>query len=63
MTAENISWSNLHKRMLPTWRGSNPLPPDHQTMTRDSIDVQFDLSLCLMFMSKDTFCQVKLKLI
>ena len=30
MTVENISWSNLHKRMLSTRRGSNPKPPDHQ---------------------------------
>ena len=31
MTVENISWSNLNKRILPTWRGSNPQPPDHQS--------------------------------
>ena len=30
MTVENISWSNLHKRMLSTWQGSNPQLPDHQ---------------------------------
>ena len=23
--------SNLHERMLPTLRGSNPQPPDHQS--------------------------------
>ena len=31
MTTENISWSNLHERILPTQRGLNPLPPDHQS--------------------------------
>ena len=31
MTVENSSWSNLHERMLPTWRGSNPQPPDRQS--------------------------------
>ena len=30
MAVENISWSNLHERILLTWRGSNPQPPDHQ---------------------------------
>ena len=30
MTVENILLSNLHERMLPTRRGSNPQPPDHQ---------------------------------
>ena len=30
ITAENISWSNLHERMLPARRGSDPQPPDHQ---------------------------------
>ena len=31
MTAENISWSNLHERMLPTQLGLNPQSPDHQS--------------------------------
>ena len=31
MSVENISWSNLHERMLPTQRGSNLQPPDHQS--------------------------------
>ena len=31
MTVENISWSNLHERMLPTRQGSNPQLPDHQS--------------------------------
>ena len=31
MTVENILWSNLHERMLPTRRGLNPQPPDHQS--------------------------------
>ena len=30
MTVENISWPNLHERMLPTRWESNPQPPDHQ---------------------------------
>ena len=30
MIVENISWSNLHERMLQTRRGSNPQPPDYQ---------------------------------
>ena len=30
MTAENISWSNLHERMLPTQWGLNLQPSDHQ---------------------------------
>ena len=30
MAIENISWWNPHERMLPTRRGSNPQPPDHQ---------------------------------
>ena len=30
MTIENISWPNLHERMLPTRWGLNPQPPDHQ---------------------------------
>ena len=30
MTVENISLANLRERMLPTWRGSNPRPPDRQ---------------------------------
>ena len=30
MTVENISLLNLHERMLPTRRGSDPQPPDHQ---------------------------------
>ena len=31
MTVENISWSNLNTRMLPTRPGSNPQPPNHQS--------------------------------
>ena len=31
MTVENISRSNLHKRMLPTRQGLNPQPPDQQS--------------------------------
>ena len=31
MTVENISWSNLHERMLLTRWGSTPQPPDHQS--------------------------------
>ena len=31
MTVDNISWSNLHERMLPTRQGSNLQPPDHQS--------------------------------
>ena len=31
MTVGNISRSNLHERMLPTRRGSNPQPPNHQS--------------------------------
>ena len=31
MNVENISWSNLHERMLPTRQGWNPQPPDHQS--------------------------------
>ena len=31
MTVENISWSNLHERMLLTRWGLNPQPPDHQS--------------------------------
>ena len=33
MTVENISQSNLHERMLATWWGSNPQPPDYQLDT------------------------------
>ena len=33
MTVENISWSNLHERILPTRQGSNPQSPDHQSET------------------------------
>ena len=31
MTLENISWSNLQERMLPTRRGLNPQPSDHES--------------------------------
>ena len=31
ITIENISWSKLHERILPTRCGSNPQPPDHQS--------------------------------
>ena len=34
MTVENISWSNLHERMLQTWLESNPHPPDHRSDAR-----------------------------
>ena len=33
MTLENNSWSILHERILPTWRGSKTQPPDHQSDT------------------------------
>ena len=33
MTIENISWSNLHERMLPTPRVSNPQPHDQESET------------------------------
>ena len=29
MTVENISWSNLHERMLPTWQRLNLQSPDY----------------------------------
>ena len=31
MTVENIFMINLHERILPTRRGPNPKPPDHQS--------------------------------
>ena len=36
---ENISWSNLHERMLPTGRGSNPQPPDHQSDAHPTVSL------------------------
>ena len=33
MTVENILWSNLHERMLPTQRGSNPQTPNNESDT------------------------------
>ena len=31
MTVETYFMINFHERMLPTWQGLNPQPPDHQS--------------------------------
>ena len=74
MTIENISWSNLHKRMLRTQQGLNPQPPDHQSDAHPShrgqqIDdknkfmeihwkEKFDLILFLSFQMRKKFTNV-----
>ena len=45
MTAENISWSDLHERMLPTRRGSNPQTLDHQSDAHPTEPPRDDLKL------------------
>ena len=57
MTVKNISWSNLHKRMLSTRRVLNPQPPDHQSevhpigLPRKAISFLFLLVFIFFFFS------------
>ena len=44
---------NLHERMLPTWRGSNPQPPDHQWDAHSTEPLMPALSI--MYMSPPVY--------